>query len=794
MSSISKAIFHGSIDTVEPLPPKFKLPEHLVINSDGKSVMDVAGPTLSNEVANLLSKSAAPKLTVDHSVEKLTVRETPTASTTEQLERVNFQITNAQFVADVFPNLSEGSSAAVCSKSGDPSEGGWPASRAESVVNQLSDKTNNYINCASFHPDAEGSFKARKANFAECHFIMLDDIGSKVTFDRIGDFKLSWLLETSPGNHQGGIILDPPLIDADKATQLLDAIIQAGLCDSGSTGPASRWARLPVGINGKSKYKNFLNQQFPCRLVQWAPQNRYAIKDIMDGLKLEFVPSSQSKIQAKSTAIDLKTTKGVANEVCSPAGEPSKSIANDSVVATIEALLEKIDPNCGYRDWVSALMAIFHETNGSEQGLALADRWSSASTKYKGFKEIEIKWRSFRADMPNPVTIATLIKMARDAGADVQAIMQKANGFEPCETEVIEPTFDARVKAPRSDHPLAKYSLRDHLPYLEKQMVEQTFLLGNLVLMGQATVIYAKANTGKTLIAFHLIIEAIKNARIDPSKLYYINMDDNSSGLVDKVRLAVEYGFHMIADGHQRFESKEFRKAMEKMIETDTARGFIVVLDTLKKFVNTMDKRESSDFARVVRQFSLKGGTLIALSHTNKHAGKDGKPQYSGTTDIVDDFDCAFTLATVDQQVDSQQKVVEFENIKRRGDVALTASYSYTLERCSYEELLLSVKEVDALELLPIKHATEVKADATIITAIAACITDGINSKMKLVDASAKRVSVSKRTALNVLQKYTGEDPSIHRWMFGTQQRGAKVYRLLEHTQGMKTDAPMTLS
>lgn len=54
-----------------------------------------------------------------------------------------------------------------------------------------------------------------------------------------------------------------------------------------------------------------------------------------------------------------------------------------------------------------------------------------------------------------------------------------------------------------------------------------------------------------------------------------------------------------------------------------------------------MDNGKSSDFAKVIRQFSLKGGTVIALSHANKHPGADGRTVYSGTTDIVDDFDCA---------------------------------------------------------------------------------------------------------------------------------------------------------
>ena len=42
----------------------------------------------------------------------------------------DYQITNAVFVTAVFPTLPEGAFGAICSKSGDPGMGGWPASRA----------------------------------------------------------------------------------------------------------------------------------------------------------------------------------------------------------------------------------------------------------------------------------------------------------------------------------------------------------------------------------------------------------------------------------------------------------------------------------------------------------------------------------------------------------------------------------------------------------------------------------------------------------------------------------------
>jgi hypothetical protein len=207
----------------------------------------------------------------------------------------NFQITNAEFIAGVFPHLPEGAFVAVCSKSGNPDLGGWSCRRADQVAARLAAENNNYVGCASFYPGDDGSFRARKAQFAACHFLMLDDLGAKVPLDRLDGFELSWLIETSPGNYQGGIILAEPLTDGSEAERLLNAVIDAGLCDAGATGPLSRWARLPVAINGKPKYADEAGQPYQCRLTEWRPNNRYTLQEIADRLQLKLAPAERPK-------------------------------------------------------------------------------------------------------------------------------------------------------------------------------------------------------------------------------------------------------------------------------------------------------------------------------------------------------------------------------------------------------------------------------------------------------------------------------------------------------------------
>jgi hypothetical protein len=263
-----------------------------------------------------------------------TVLPTEPVETGKGGEGGNFQITNAGFIAAVFTDLPEGAFAAVCSKSGDPGLGGWLASRADQIANSLAAENNNYLGCSSFYPGNDGSFKARKAEFSACHFLMLDDLGTKVPLDRLGGFELSWLIETSPGNHQGGIILAKPITVGAVAVRLLNAVIDAGLCDPGATGPLSRWARLPLAINGKPKYADNVGAPFQCRLIEWRPDKRYSPQEIVDRLQLELAPAGRPKKFAKpcATSADALHTIGhYVDDVLTPRA------AENPVVAALKA-------------------------------------------------------------------------------------------------------------------------------------------------------------------------------------------------------------------------------------------------------------------------------------------------------------------------------------------------------------------------------------------------------------------------------------------------------------------------
>lgn len=464
-------------------------------------------------------------------------------------------------------------------------------------------------------------------------------------------------------------------------------------------------------------------------------------------------------------------------------------------IENVKSALAVIDPDCDREMWFKACCAV--RSLNWDRGESLARAWSRGEF-WEISNKIAIKydpqsfddmWKSIN---PNTsISIGTLFHFAKLAGWIYGVAI--FDEFKKCETVEINPEPQNKSELARvvnaaknqsknsqvKTFPLDKYSLLGQSSELEKLSFAQVHILGELAILGQSTVLYAWPNTGKTLLVIYLLIESIKQGKINPSKLYYINVDDDLSGVIQKNSYAEEYGFHMLAEGHMNFTASDFLDLMSDMTANNQANGVIVVLDTLKKFANLMDKVNSTKLTKVVRGFVMKGGTVIALAHANKKPDSEGKPIFTGTTDILDDFDCAYRMYPING--DAELTTVEFDNIKRRGDVASIAAYSYSKEnRISYTERLMSVQLVDESTRCEQKLAEAIKSDAEVISVVSACISEGINTKMGLADAVSDRSGISKRNAIRVIERYTGTDILIHKWSFSVAARGAKIFTMLD--------------
>jgi Primase C terminal 2 (PriCT-2)/Bifunctional DNA primase/polymerase, N-terminal/Family of unknown function (DUF5906) len=126
---------------------------------------------------------------------------------------------------------------------------------------------------------------------------------------------------------------------------------------------------------------------------------------------------------------------------------------------SLAAILSRADPDCSREEWVRVLAMAHWESQGSAQGLALADAWSAKGKKYAGFADVETRWRSFNLDIEKPVTAASY-RDQQPAQAD--------------EFEVVSEAQAATDAPPLPEGPVTKSKKsekRDKLKALESRLV-----------------------------------------------------------------------------------------------------------------------------------------------------------------------------------------------------------------------------------------------------------------------------------------------------------------------------------
>lgn len=196
------------------------------------------------------------------------------------------QLSNNEFLAYAFSSLRTDEKFWVTGFPGDPYSvehwcwGGVGA--PPGLPNCIQPAHNNYVAISSFKRGEDGLFHRRKANFSRLHMVMVDDVGTKVPFDRLA-LSPSARVETSPGNFQDWYFLTEPVEDAVMADRLIKGMIESGLTadasDPGMRG-VTRYGRLPVGINGKVKYVEKLGHPFEQTVTVWEPLTRYSVDEI----------------------------------------------------------------------------------------------------------------------------------------------------------------------------------------------------------------------------------------------------------------------------------------------------------------------------------------------------------------------------------------------------------------------------------------------------------------------------------------------------------------------------------
>ena len=204
---------------------------------------------------------------------------------------------NADVLAAVFPDTEDAQRPFALGFSGNPQERkAWGGDAYRSgKTNTANEALNWYFTLAVYQPNQEG-YRRQEKDCTAVFGVMLDDLGTKaLPLERLDACPPSFVIETSPGNYQATYLFDQPETDLSRVKALNQSLVEAGLCDPGAKSPPTRWGRLPFASNGKS------DPPFRCRLVEWHPERRYTIDQIVDGLEL-VPPKDTCKPRSKTRA------------------------------------------------------------------------------------------------------------------------------------------------------------------------------------------------------------------------------------------------------------------------------------------------------------------------------------------------------------------------------------------------------------------------------------------------------------------------------------------------------------
>jgi len=422
-----------------------------------------------------------------------------------------------------------------------------------------------------------------------------------------------------------------------------------------------------------------------------------------------------------------------------------------SILASISSDVPRgngaIDPNACTDYWLGVIWAV--AGLDLPDAMRIARDWSKQSSRYTdaGFATA---WNSYDPDHPSPIGIASVRKLAK-----------------ALEARTTEPTFLEKLKG---------WSSTGDSEAMVKQMLEDKFVLRDLAILGQWTTFYASHGVGKTLVTLKLLKDSVESGELDGSTVFYVNADDNYRGSVEKLEIVEQLGIEMLVPYRNDFNPGHLVADMWDAARADQARNIIIVLDTLKKFTNLMDKTEGTKFGKVARQFTQAGGTLIGLAHTNKHRDDEGKSVYSGTTDIADDSDCVYIIDAIDEDKASGKRTINFRNTKLRGDVAQEKSFAYVRrEGQSYADLVNSVSVVDEETAKREKKLAAKKnkyyADKLVVDTIIETISRESLDLTKLITKVSDETGVSKANCRKIVDRYKGEE--LDEFVFWRMEVGA---------------------
>lgn len=169
-----------------------------------------------------------------------------------------------------------------------------------------------YFGSATARADKDGRLYNRQTFFEGFYVVVLDDIGtglgSKLPPSAVPEMlaeRVTYRVETSPGNEQWGFVLEVPIRELELAKAFQRRIIRKAGADGGGCMP-NKLVRLPAGVNLKEKYEDAQGQPFVCRLLELNEGNLWTPEYMLEAVDAGITWGALQKDHTAGTLLDKR--------------------------------------------------------------------------------------------------------------------------------------------------------------------------------------------------------------------------------------------------------------------------------------------------------------------------------------------------------------------------------------------------------------------------------------------------------------------------------------------------------
>jgi hypothetical protein len=318
----------------------------------------------------------------------------------------------------------------------------------------------------------------------------------------------------------------------------------------------------------------------------------------------------------------------------------------DLSVEKMEAYLDVLDADMPREQWIRVGMALHHETEADDTGLALWDEWSARGGKYPSREALQSQWDSFTRRMGpgrRQVTMASVIKMAKEAGQP-QSGPASASEMKALAADTLEnmgpQTSSEDVCTP--DGFLGKY------PVASAEAVslrpDPEWLVHGVLPDADLVVLFGASGSGKSFAALDLAASVAlgtpwRERRVRKGRVIVIAAE-GGGGVGKRLRAYCQHhGMHIsqlkigvITAAPNFLERDEIAEVVSSVVAAGGAD--LLIADTFAQVTPGANENAGEDMgvalgnARVLREAT---GAVVLLIH---HAGKDASKGARGWSGI----------------------------------------------------------------------------------------------------------------------------------------------------------------